>query len=420
MEVGLLGPVTVPLPEGQAEPGKRARALLAVLALAGDEPLPLDELARRLWAGAMPPDPANAIEGLLGQLAATLPEGAIERTDEGHRLDAGLVSTDAQRFADLVGQAQDAGAAGNLPRAGDFLGEAIGLWRGDALADVRLTPHLDAEATRLDEARVAALEDRCDLALKQGRHRELLSGVRRLVEENPTRERLWGLLMVALYRSGRGEDAVAVYAEARERLADELGIEPGAALRQLEAGILRNDPILGTVPGGELAPVEPRPRARIPLLSTSIFGRDALVARIGGELADPEVRLVTLTGIGGCGKSRVAALVASAAEQGFTDVPYLQVTEATEGPLLLAEIALALGCKPGGDLAESLAAFGDEGRALVVLDNLEALPEGPSVVRRLLASSAAVTLLRDQPTAAADRRRACDAGGSARGPWHGR
>ncbi len=121
MEVGLLGPVTVPVLDG-VEPGKRARALLAVLALAGDERLSLDELAMRLWAGAMPADPANALEGLLGQLAAALPEGAIERNDDGPRLDASLVSTDAQRFADLVGQAQDAGAAGNLPLAGDFLG----------------------------------------------------------------------------------------------------------------------------------------------------------------------------------------------------------------------------------------------------------------------------------------------------------
>ncbi len=393
MEVGLLGPVTVPVPEGEAGPGKRARALLAVLALAGDEPLSLEELARRLWAGATPADPASALEGLLGQLASALPVGAIERTDDGHRLDAGLVSTDAQRFVDLVGQAADAGAAGNLPLASDFMGEAIGLWRGDALADVRVTPHLDAEAMRLDEARVAALEDRCDLALQQGRHRELVSGVRRLVDEHPTRERLWALLMTALYRSGRGEEAVAVYAEARETLADELGIEPGEALRQLEAGILRNDAVLGTVPGGELAPVQPRPRARIPVLSTTTFGRDELVARVGGQLADPAIRLVTLTGIGGSGKSRVAALVASAAQEQFTDVVYLQVTEGTSGHQLPVEVALTLGCPPSGDLTESLAGLASDRLVLVVLDNLEALAEGPDLVRRLLQASVALTVL---------------------------
>ena len=198
----------------------------------------------------------------------------------------------------------------------------------------------------------AALEDRCDLALQQGRHRELVRGVRRLVDENPTRERLWALLISALYRSGRGEEAIAAYAEARERLADELGIEPGAALQQLEAGILRNEPEPGARAGSELTPVQPRPRARIPLLSTATFGRDELVTRVAGELSDPEVRLLTLTGIGGSGKSRVATLVASAAEERFTDVVYLQVTEVTPGATAArrgrARARLQAGGRPGG------------------------------------------------------------------------
>ncbi len=248
MEVGLLGPVTVPVPDGGVELDERARALLAVLALAGPEPLSPDDLAIQLWAGSVPPDPANALDGLLGQLAVVLPEGAIERTDDGARLEPDLVTTDAERFADLVGQSQDASVAGDLRLAGDFLGEALGLWRGDALADVRVTPHLEAEAVRLEEGRLGALEDRCDLALQQGRHRELVRGVRRLVDEHPTRERLWALLISALYRSGRGDEAIAAYAEARERLADELGIEPGVALQQLEAGLLRNGPEPGNLP----------------------------------------------------------------------------------------------------------------------------------------------------------------------------
>ena len=393
MEVGLLGPVTVPAPEGGFELDERARALLAVLALAGPGPLSPDDLTIQLWAGSVPPDPANALDGLLGQLAAALPEGAIERTDDGARLDPDLVTTDAERFADLVGQSQDACVAGDLRLAGDFLGEALGLWRGDALADVRVTPYLEAEAVRLEEGRLGALEDRCDLALQQGRHRELVRGVRRLVDEHPTRERLWALLISALYRSGRGDEAVAAYAEARERLADELGIEPGVALQQLEAGLLRNGPEPGNLPRGGPAPVQPRPRARIPLLSTKTFGRDELVAKVGLELDRPEVRLLTLTGIGGTGKSRVATLVATAAGTRFTDIVYLQVTEVTEEAQLIAEVELALGCQPRGDLAASLAELADDRRPLVVLDNLEAQLEGPEAVRRLLEASAALTLL---------------------------
>ena len=139
--------------------------------------------------------------------------------------------------------------------------------------------------------------------------------------------------------------------------------------------------------------MQPRPRARVPVLSTTTFGRDELVARVGAELADPAVRLVTLTGIGGSGKSRVATLVATAAEAQFTDVVYLQVTEGTSGRQLPVEVALTLGCEPSGDLAESLAGLEADRRALVVLDNLEALTEAPEVVRRLLQASAALTVL---------------------------
>ena len=212
-----------------------------------------------------------------------------------------------------------------------------------------------------------------------------------LVDGNPTRERLWGLLMSALYRSGRGEEAIAVYAEARATLADELGIEPSEALQQLEAGILRTDPALGEVAGHAAA--QPRRRARIPVLASTTYGRDELVGEVSALLSSPDVRLVTLTGIGGSGKSRVATLTATAVQSEYTDVAYLQVTEASAGPQLAVEITLALGCAATDDLATSLSALAPEQRALVVLDNLEALAEGPEIVRRLLDASAQVTVL---------------------------
>ena len=125
-----------------------------------------------------------------------------------------------------------------------------------------MTPYLEAEAARLDESRLAAVEDRCDLVLQDGSPADLVDHVRRLVDEHPTRERLWGLLMTALYRSGRADEAIGVYAEARERLADELGIAPGEALQQLEAGILRNEPAGNLGGAAGTAPVHaaaPRP-----------------------------------------------------------------------------------------------------------------------------------------------------------------
>ena len=368
----MLGPVTVESPTSASPLGKRARALLAVLALsAGSEPAP-DELVARVWP-TPPPDPLGALAGLRAQL------GEIP-----------ALTTDVGRFTDLTRRAEDAAAAGDLEGADATLSQALALWRGEALEDVRDTPYLQSEARRLTELRLGAIEDRLDLGLRQGRARELVDRARTLVDGNPTRERLWGLLMSALYRSGRGEEAIAVYAEARATLADELGIEPSEALQQLEAGILRTDPALGEVAGPA---VQPRRRARIPVLASTTYGRDELAGEVSALLGSPDVRLVTLTGIGGSGKSRVATLTATAAQPEYTDVAYLQVTEASAGPQLAVEITLALGCAATDDLATSLSALAPEQRALVVLDNLEALAEGPEIVRRLLDASAQVTVL---------------------------
>jgi predicted ATPase/DNA-binding SARP family transcriptional activator len=372
MEVGVLGPVTVESSTSASPPGKRARALLAVLSLsAGSEPGP-DELVARVWP-TPPPDPLGALAGLRAQL------GEIP-----------ALTTDVARFTDLTGRAEAEAAAGDLEAADATLSQALALWRGEALEDVRDTPYLQSEARRLTELRLGVIEDRLDLGLRQGRASELVDQARTLVDGNPTRERLWGLLMSALYRSGRGEEAIAVYAEARATLADELGIEPSEALQQLEAGILRTDPALGEVAGPA---AQPRRRARIPVLASTTYGRDELVGDVSALLSGPDVRLVTLTGIGGSGKSRVATLTATAVQSEYTDVAYLQVTEASAGPQLAVEITLALGCAATGDLATSLSALAPEQRALVVLDNLEALAEGPEIVRRLLDASAQVTVL---------------------------
>ena len=284
-----------------------------MLALSADpEPAP-DELVARVWPSP-PPDPLGALAGLRAQLG--------ELT---------ALTTDLVRFTDLTRRAEDAAAAGDLEDADATLGQALALWRGEALEDVRDTPYLQSEARRLTELRLGVIEDRLDLGLRQGRALELVDRARTLVDSNPTRERLWGLLMSALYRSGRGDEAIAVYAEARATLADELGIEPSEALQQLEAGILRTDPALGEVAGPA---AQPRRRARIPVLASTTYGRDALVGEVAALLSDPDVRLVTLTGIGGSGKSRVATLTATAVRSEYTDVAYLQVTEASAGPQL--------------------------------------------------------------------------------------
>ena len=219
----------------------------------------------------------------------------------------------------------------NRPRRQRRLEEALGLWRGPALTDVREVPFAEPEAVRLDELRMLAQEDFYDVRLELGQHADLVADLDQAVLEQPMRERLWGQLMTALYRCDRQADALRTYAQARERLADELGIDPGQALQELELAILRQDPALTAPPAPLASPrgvadtarvalaatklpgVAPREPARLPRPSTPTFGRRELVTQIRGLLSDREVRSLTLTGPGGAGKSRVAVVAAAAA-----------------------------------------------------------------------------------------------------------
>ncbi len=374
----MLGPVVVEMTDGSAQPGKRARALAAVLALAGESQPDDDELVSRVWP-TPPPDAQAALAGLRSQL----PPG--EQT------------TDLARFAALTRKAEELATTRDLAGAGAALDEALALWRGEALEDVRDTPYLQAEARRLTELRLTAVEDRLDLALGRAGSPEqalaLVAEIREQLARHPTRERLWGLLMSALYAGERREEAIAAYAEARETLADELGIEPGQALQHLQAGILHNGPDGPAVGNTDHSEVQPRRRGRIPVPSSTTYGRDDLVADVADLLRTQDTRLVTLTGIGGSGKSRMAALVATQVQDGFDKVVYLQLTEGVTGDQLLAEVALALDCPQTADPADGLSALDESRPVLVVLDDLESLSEGATTVRRLLAASPAPTVL---------------------------
>ena len=235
---------------------------------------------------------------------------------------------------------------GDLAGAAAALAEARALWRGPALADVRATPFAEPEAVRLDELRLLVEEDWFDAELALGHHAVLVDPLTSAVHEHPMRERFWGQLMTALYRSDRQADALATYARARERLADELGIDPGQALQQLELAILRQDPSIAPPPptsaAAPVAVVAPRSPSRVPRPMTPTFGRDALVADVQALLRREDVRALTLTGPGGSGKSRVAALAALAADDDFDGVVHLALTEQTGVAQVLAEVALAL------------------------------------------------------------------------------
>ena len=210
--------------------------------------MPVERLFDEVWGDDPPASAAHSLESYVSRLRRALsPYGvAVERRGRGYRIDLGGAVLDSQVFEELVNQAARALAALDHPRAASIAKEALGLWHGPVLADVTLHLESRAEAERLDELRLRALEIRVDADLALGRHGELVGELRRMVEETPHRERLVAQLMVALYRSGRHVEALEVYERTRRDLDDDLGLQPGEELQRLAGQIVRQEPHLRT------------------------------------------------------------------------------------------------------------------------------------------------------------------------------
>lgn len=230
IEYLLLGPLEVRAGTGAlALGGAKQRALLALLLLNANRVLARERLIDELW-GENPPETAvKAVQVYVSQLRKLLPPGALVTRPPGYVLEVEPESVDLHRFERLVAAAREAEPAG----ASRLLGEALGLWRGPPLAEFGDEAFVRGEAGRLEDRRLVALVDRIEADLALGRHAELIAELEALVAEHPQREQLRGQLMLALYRSARQADALEAYRDARAAL-DELGLEPSAALRQLE------------------------------------------------------------------------------------------------------------------------------------------------------------------------------------------
>ena len=286
--------------DGKSVPiaGAKQRALLARLALARGEAVSADRLIEDLWPESEPAGARKALQVRVSQLRKTLGGNGIVTRAGGYALDP--CRLDLDRFEALCAEAR---AAGDAAARSATLAEALALWRGEPLADLAYEPFVQAEAGPLEEARLAALEDRIAADLELGRHSELMPELDALVGRHPLRERLRAQRMTALYRAGRQADALAEYRDARSTLVDQLGIEPGRELRELERRILEQDPGLdlpaAIVPSGALFVGRAR---ELDLLGEAL----AATARGSG-------RVCLIGGEPGAGKSRLADEVARAA-----------------------------------------------------------------------------------------------------------
>jgi YVTN family beta-propeller protein len=249
MRFGILGPIELhvdgsPVPLG----GLKQRALLAFLLLHANKVASRDRLIDALWGESPPPSASDALDTYVYRLRKLIGHGRLARHGGGYLLSVGSGELDADRFELLVSSAGEAAAAGDSRGAARILTDALALWRGPALADVLYQPFAGDRARHLEEQRLGALESRIEAKLDCGGGAALVPELEQLVADHPLRERLVAALMLALYRAGRQADALAVFQSARGRLVEELGLEPGADVRQLQQRILQHDPAL-TAPG---------------------------------------------------------------------------------------------------------------------------------------------------------------------------
>jgi DNA-binding SARP family transcriptional activator len=250
MEFRILGSLQVLVGERQIPlGGARQREVLAILLLHRGEVVTVDRVVDELW-GERPPDTATkTVQVYVSRLRKALGDGVLVTRDGGYALEANGDSVDADRFMRLADDGREALDGNDPRRARETLTAALDLWRGPPLADLAYESFAQSEIARLEELRLVALEDRGEAELALGHHAALVSELEALVREHPTRERLREQLMLALYRSGRQVDALESYRDARRTLDEELGLEPGPRLQQLERSILTHDPAIAAPSG---------------------------------------------------------------------------------------------------------------------------------------------------------------------------
>ncbi|GLZ07718.1 SARP family transcriptional regulator [Actinomadura sp. NBRC 104412] len=401
MRIGILGPLDVRDPSGRPVEisGPRLRALLVRLALEPGRSVQPGRLLDDLWDGAPPAGGGNALQALVSRLRAATGPGLIEHGPAGYRLAVDPADVDAVAFERAVAAARTL----ESPSArAEELRRVLALWRGPALDGFADAPFAAGHSARLEELRLTAIEDRVDAELAAGADvAPLVPELEALADAHPLRERLRAQLMRALYAAGRQADALSVYEETRQALADHLGVDPSPELASVHLSILRQD-----VPERPAEPATGRARlTNLPAQFTSFVGREEESARLDKLLR--ESRLVMLTGPGGAGKTRLAAEAAGRAVQDMPDgvwfVALAPVADEGDGERVAQAALTALDIKetvrPGEthSLTRPLDRLADvlaPRRMILVLDNCEHLIEGAATVAgRILADAPWVRIL---------------------------
>jgi predicted ATPase len=387
VEFRILGPVEVLAEGGPVALGRpKQRALLAALLLRAGEAVPRDGLVDALWGDSPPASAVQSLQVYVHGLRKALGAERIETRGASYRVAVEPGELDLERFEQLVERGGRELAAGRAGSAAELLREALALWHGPALADLAAEPLARAERDRLEERRLHAVELLGEAQLALGRHDALLGELDALVAEHPYRETFRRQQVLALYRAGRQKEALDAFRSARTAL-DELGIEPSPELRDLERAILRQDPGLAAVERPDELTT-----TRLPAAPTPLIGRQLEIAAVAA-LVREGARLVTLTGPGGTGKTRLALAVA---EELSAERParFVDLSPLRDPELLAATIGQAVGVPDDdGRGGEAVAEHLGDRRLLLVLDNFEQLIAAAPFVAELLAAARGLTVL---------------------------
>jgi predicted ATPase/DNA-binding SARP family transcriptional activator len=390
LELRVLGPLELVIDNGPVPLPAKQRRLLAALLIRVGEARSADVLIDSVWGEAPPASASGLLQVYVSQLRKALPAPArIATFGSGYALVLDEASLDAAEFERLLREGKEAMSDGNPALAASVLGRALGLWRGQAYGELAYEEFARAEAERLEELRLVCIEARLEAGLALGQQDDLLPELQGLALAYPVRERVQAQLMLALYRCGRQTEALDLFRELRGRLREELGLEPGSELRELQRRILEHDPTLA-VPASRVERL-----AVLPAPPNALLGRERELDELRELLLRERVRLIVLTGAGGSGKTRLALEAAHQTSGSFANgACFVNLAPLRDPELVPRAIMSALAIEQAPtDVLETLRAVLAPRELLVVLDNAEHLRAAAPIYTELLAQAPRLTLL---------------------------